>query len=186
MGRNIFDTFTIYAEQTDYGKLIQMNCPNIYAFMCNGYDVNNYYLFKTFSILFTFTILGIALALIIFKRIDLAKSQNFLLCSIWTVFTCIMFLSSMHERYTYLLDILLIIYVIVVAKRVWLAVACNLISLRGYCYYLFGFEAFGLKTASVIYLALYVYVTYIFVKEVVLHKETLPDATEKIDQICQN
>lgn len=170
-GRNIFDTFTIYMEQTDYGKLIQMNCPNIYAFMCNGGDPSNYYLFKTFSIVLTVTVLGIALALVIYKKVDLTDNQNFLITSIWTVFTCLIFLSSMHERYTYLLDILLIIFVILTGKRVWLAVACNLVSLRGYCYYLFEFEALDLKTTAVIYVSLYAYVTYMFVKDVVFKNE---------------
>ena len=169
-GRNVLDSFTIYLEQTDYGKLIQMNCPNIYAFMCSGSDVNNYYLFKTFSIIFTITILGIALALIIYKKVDMNDNYNFLITSIWTVFTCLMFLSSMHERYTYLLNILLIIYVILTGKKVWLAVACSLVSLRGYCFYLFGYEALDLKTTAIIYVSLYAYVTYMFAKDVILNK----------------
>lgn len=169
LGRNMLDIFTIYADQTDYGKLIQMNCPNIYAFMCSGSDMNNYYLLKTLSIVLTITVLGIGLALVIYKKVDLKSTENFLIASIWTVFTCIMFLSSMHERYSYLLDILLIIYTVVTTKRVWLTVACNLVSLRGYCYYLFTFEAIDLKTTAVIYIALYAYVTYMFVKDVIMN-----------------
>lgn len=169
LGRNMLDIFTIYADQTDYGKLIQMNCPNIYAFMCSGSDINNYYLLKTLSIVLTITVLGIGLALVIYKKVDLKSTENFLIASIWTVFTCIMFLSSMHERYSYLLDILLIIYTVVTTKRVWLTVACNLVSLSGYCYYLFTFEAIDLKTTAVIYIALYAYVTYMFVKDVIMN-----------------
>ena len=29
---------------------IQMNCPNIFVFICDGNDMNNYFLFKTLSI----------------------------------------------------------------------------------------------------------------------------------------
>jgi hypothetical protein len=85
-----------------------------------------------------------------------------------------MFLSSMHERYTYLLDILTIIYSLTLCKRYWLPLVCNLISLRGYCYYLFAYEVFDLKTAAIIFLAVYVYVTYIFVKDVIINGEKLP------------
>lgn len=180
MGRGLLDTFTIYLEQTDYGKLIQMNFPSLFAFMCNGKDTTYYYLFKTFSIFFTFTVLGMGLGLAMYKKADLTKPKTFLLTAIWTVFTCLMYLSSMHERYSYLLDILLILYVMVSAKHIWLAVACNVISLRGYCYYLFKFEAFDLKTASILYIALYAYTTYIFVKEVT-QKE--PNPLETNDQI---
>lgn len=178
MGRNFLDTFTIYLEQTDYGKLIQMNFPNIYAFMCEGSNPENYYLLKTFSIVLTFVLLGAALVVMIYKKVDISNSNSFLLTSIWTVFTCVMFLSSMHERYSYLLDILLIIYVMVTLKRVWLAVACNLISLSGYCSYLFLYRPLELKTTSIIYVAIYVYVTYIFVKEVVFAQKNSGDNSE--------
>ncbi len=171
VGRNPLDIFTIYMEQTDYGKLIQMNCPNLYAFMCTGNDMNNYYLFKTLSIILTITILGVGLCMLIHKRIDLANDNNFLITAIWTVFTCIMFLSSMHERYSYLLDILLIIYAIVNLKRVWLPIVCNLISLRGYCSYLFAYEVLDIKLTAVIYIGVYAYVTYMFVKDVIMNGE---------------
>ncbi len=173
LGRNPLDIINIYVEQTDYGKLIQMNCPNLYALICNGSDMNNYYQFKTLSIILTFTVLAVALVMIIYKNVDLKNKDNFLLTAIWTVFTCIMFLSSMHERYTYLLDILTIIYAITIGKRYWLPVVCNLISLRGYCYYLFAYEVFDLKTAAIIFLAVYLYVTYIFVKDVVINGEKI-------------
>ncbi len=173
LGRNPLDIINIYVEQTDYGKLIQMNCPNFYALICNGSDMNNYYQFKTLSIILTFTVLAVALVMIIYKNVDLKNKDNFLLTAIWTVFTCIMFLSSMHERYTYLLDILTIIYAITIGKRYWLPVVCNLISLRGYCYYLFAYEVFDLKTAAIIFLAVYLYVTYIFVKDVVINGEKI-------------
>lgn len=175
LGRNPLDIITIYAEQTDYGKLIQMNCPNIYAFMCEGNDMNNYYLFKTLSIVLTITVLGAGLCMLIYKRTDLTDKQNFLLASIWTVFTCIMFLSSMHERYAYLLDILTIIYAVVYAKRVWLPIVCNLVSLRGYCYYLFAYDVLDIKITAIVYIAVYAYVSYIFLKDVVMNGKKMDE-----------
>lgn len=173
LGRNPLDIITIYAEQTDYGKLIQMNCPNIYAFICDGNDMYNYFLFKTLSIFLTVAILGAGLCMLIYKRTDLSDTQNFLLTSIWTVFTCIMFLSSMHERYAYLLDILTIIYAVVNVKRVWLPVVCNLVSLRGYCNYLFSYDVLDIKITAVVYIAVYAYVSYIFIKEVIMNGKKL-------------
>lgn len=173
LGRNPLDIITIYADQTDYGKLIHMNCPNIYAFMCDGNDMNNYFLLKTMSIILTLTILGAALCMLIYKRTDLSDTNNFLLASIWTVFTCIMFLSSMHERYGYLLDILTIIYAVVTVKRVWLPIVCNLVSLRGYCFYLFTYDVLDIKMTAAIYVGVYAYVSYIFIKDVVLNGKKL-------------
>ena len=175
LGRNPLDIITIYAEQTDYGKLIQMNCPNIYAFICDGNDMYNYFLFKTLSIFLTVAILGAGLCMLIYKRTDLSDTQNFLLASIWTVFTCIMFLSSMHERYAYLLDILTIIYALVNVKRVWLPIVCNLVSLRGYCYYLFEYDVLDIKITAIVYIAVYAYVSFIFIKDVVINGKKMDE-----------
>lgn len=69
MGRPFIDIITIYAEQTDYGKLIQMNCPNFYALICDGNDMTYYYLFKQFSVFLTIAVLGIMMCIIIYKRL---------------------------------------------------------------------------------------------------------------------
>lgn len=169
MGRPIVDIVKIYAEQTDYGKLIQFNCPNIYALICDGNDGAYYELFKTFSILLTIAILGTALALLIYKNVDLHNTENLLLTSIWTSFTCLMFLSSMHERYSYLLDILLIVYCVITYKKFWVAVVCHLVSLRGYCFYLFKYDFLDIKITAIIYMVAYAYLTYAFVKEVLIN-----------------
>lgn len=166
MGRPFIDIITIYAEQTDYGKLIQMNCPNFYALMCDGNDMTYYYLFKQFSVFLTIAVLGIMMCIIIYKKVDLKNIEVFLLTTAWIVFTCIMFLSSMHERYGYLLDIILIVYAAVSAKHLWLPIVSTLISLRGYCYYLFSYELVSLKVTAIIYTALYVYITFLLVKTI--------------------
>ena len=181
LGRNFSDIFTIYVDQTDYGKQIQMNCPNFWALICDRNDTTYYYLFKTISIAIAVLALGIGLSLIIHKSIDLMNRENFLLTSIWTVFTCVMFLSSMHERYGYLLDILTIIYAVFIFKRVWLAVLCNLVSLRGYCFYLFTYDVLDIKLTAIIYTATYAYVTYLFIKEVIMNGKKL-EISKKIDE----
>lgn len=171
-GRNIVDIFTIYAEQTDYGKQIQMNCPNLYALMCNGADATYYYLFKTLSIILSIGVLGFMLGMFIYKKVDLSDKKNFLLTAIWTVFTCIMFLSSMHERYSYLLDILLILYAVSYRKNIIPAIICNLISLRGYCSYLFKYDLVSNQHAAIVYFGVYLYITYVLVKEVLLNNNS--------------
>ncbi len=166
MGRPFMDIITIYAEQTDYGKLIQMNCPNFYALICDGNDMTYYYLFKQFSVFLTIAVLGIMMCIIIYKKVDLKNLETFLLTTAWTVFTCIMFLSSMHERYGYLLDIILIVYAAVSAKHLWIPIVSTLISLRGYCCYLFSYELISLKFTAIIYTALYVYITFLLIKTI--------------------
>lgn len=175
MGRPFMDIITIYAQQTDYGKLIQMNCPNFYSLICNGNDMTYYYMFKTFSVLLTIAVLGAMLCLFIYKKVDLKNKEIFLLTTAWTTFTCIMFLSSMHERYGYLLDIVLIIYSAIAAKRFWLPAVSALVSLRGYCSYLFTYDVISINITAIVFTALYIYLTIVLVKDVLLknNKATL-------------
>ena len=173
-GRPFFDIIKIYADQTDYGKQIQMNYPNVYAFMCNGQNVEYYYLLKPLSLVLTMGILAAGLFIVLHKKVDLSKGDKFMMTGIWTAFTCLMFLSSMHERYSYLLDVLLIAYFFMTRKHPFAALTSLLISLRGYCYYLFAnYETLTLGQTSVINIILYAYVTFIFVRETVLDKPAL-------------
>lgn len=179
LGRNPADIIRIYIEQTDYGKYIQMNCPNFYAILCNGDESANYFLLKNASVALTVLILGIGLCMLIYKKVDLSDKNKFMLSAIWSVFTCLMFLSSMHERYGYLLDVLVIIYVIAVRKRYWLAVACNLVSLRGYCQYMFKYSV-DIRLTAYVYFAVYVYVSYLFLREVISDRaQNTPPVAEK-------
>ena len=59
-------------------------------------------------------------------------------------------------------------------KHPFAALTSLLISLRGYCYYLFAnYETLTLGQTSVINIILYAYVTFIFVRETVIDKPAL-------------
>ena len=172
MGRSIGDIIKIYVDQTDYGKQIQMNYPNIFAFMCDGKNTENYYLLKGFAVLLTITVLAAGMFAILHKKTDLTNRRNLLMTGIWSVFTCLMFLSSMHERYSYLLDVLLLVYFFATRKHPFTTVIALLISLRGYSFYIFhDFEVISLGMTSIVNICLYVWVSYLFIKEVLLGQE---------------
>lgn len=166
-GRNPMDIINVYVDQTNNVQQMYLNIPNIYAFMVDYNDAKMYELLKYFSVILTFTVLAIVLIIMVRKGVNLSDRRIFMLTAVWTVFTCIMLLSSMHERYGYLLDILVIIYALVYRKNIWVAVVCNLVSLRGYCFYLFNlYQVLDLKWASLFYIAAYAYVTFTFIKEI--------------------
>lgn len=180
LGRPFGDIMRIYAEQIDYGVLIQYNCPNFWAIVCNAANMDNYYLLKNFSIVLTIALLGTALVLLLYKNVNLKNVNNLLFTAIWSVFTCLMFLSSMHERYSYLLDILTIIYAVVTFKKLWLPIICNFVSIRGYSLYLFQYDVLDIKMTAIIYMAVYVYVTYLFFKEVLRDGEKISAKPNRI------
>lgn len=164
-GRSFADIFLIYFQQTDYGHAITMNYPNIYALLCQDSAEGDYYLLKPLTIFLTFSVLGVVLAVVFKKGYDLSDPEKFLLTSIWTSFTCLMFLSSMHERYSYLLDVLLIVYAVIFKKRFFVAAAANLISLRGYGNFMFS-GAIDLRLTAVFNIGLYAYITWIYLRDI--------------------
>lgn len=183
MGRPFMDIFKIYAGQVDEVKQLQLNIPNMYAFFIDGSTRASYENLSKFTIIFTFVILLGGLALLFYKKADLTKWDNFLMTAIWTSFTCVMFLSSMHERYAYLLDILVIVYAIAMRRHYVVALLCNLISLRGYGYYLFdNYEAISIGYTAIVYVGLYFYVTYLFIKEVVMSQPASNPVAEKLSR----
>lgn len=178
MGRPIVDLVNIYVEQTDYGKQISMNYPNLYYLMCDTANTANYELFKNFSIVLTFAVIGTGLSLVLYKKVNMKNRENLIFTAIWTVFTCLMFLSSMHERYAYLLDILAIIYTMITFKKVWLPILCFFISLRGYCFFLFNIDMLDIRIMSMINMGLYIYVSYLFLRDVVKNGEKIQTISE--------
>ena len=165
-GRPFHEIFTVYFDQTQTYHQTYMNFPSIFVFMVKGNNSVMFEYFRIPAILITLLVLGMGLLYVMKKNIRMDDAESFLKIAVWTLFTCLIFMPGMHERYSYLLDILLIVYVIKVRKRYWTAVVSNLISLRGYCFYLFGeYQAFDINLAAMAFLGLYVYISVTFARE---------------------
>ncbi len=171
MGRSIVDTFAIYFGQMETSLWLHMNFPSIWAFVVTPFSPSGFDYLKNFSILLTFAVLLVTLVMMMYKKADIRKPENFMLTAIFTVFTCVIFLSSMHERYAYMLEILLIIYLMMNKKSLWICLACHLVTLRGYSYYLWQYEPVTINIAALVYFAVYVYVAYLFAKTVIFCKK---------------
>ena len=159
-GRNPLSIIKVYLTQMGYDKYINCSSANLYFILCNYADEHYREVFAAFAILLTFVILFVGFYVIIYKKIDLSNPRLFLLTAIWTVYTCLMFLPSMHERYTYLLDILLIVYCIIDLKRLWVPFAVYMVSFSLYNAYLFEFMS--TKIIMLTFTIMYSYISYIF------------------------
>jgi hypothetical protein len=145
------------------------------------YHEGDFFLLKTFAIFLTVTILGIMLAIIMKKKYDLTDPQKFLFTAIWSSITCIMFLPAMHERYGYLVDVLLIIYAIIYRKHIVTAIMCNFLSLLCYSRYLLG-SHIDITINAYIYTGVYLYLTWSFVRSVF----GKPDTPKLLNQISKS
>lgn len=106
-GRNIFAPFTIYVMQIGEWPRMFIDFPSFWAIF-GQYGLNNYDILRLPAIVIAFSI---CLAGFIYytrsgKFEDELSYYGVAACFVWSV---ILFLPEMHERYSYLLDILLII-----------------------------------------------------------------------------
>lgn len=178
VGRPFKNIIGIYLHQVGEYPALQVNMSNFTTFLGQCLDPNSeetkqfmlemgYFLLSAL-IYFTLMIFAVVMVIVIHKKSDLFKPEAFLMTAIWSCFTCVMFLPSMHERYSYVLDALLIIYAVVYRKRFWAVIVCNLVSLRGYTCFLFKTEILPFNYSAVIYFVTYLVFSYIYIKETVL------------------
>lgn len=159
-GIKIYMPLKIYFGQTKDSHLFR----NIHCFWVLLGDNTK---FKYFALLFTIFLLGIALYLISKNNLDFNDKNTYLLIATWSVFVCTIFLPNMHERYTYLLDILLIVLAFLDKKYIMLATVSNLLSLITYAKY-FGEKVPQQETRflSLMIVLLFIYFTYLVQKNV--------------------
>lgn len=132
-GRPIWAGISVYLEQTDTYHSMSLNMPNIWLLIEADYER-----FKLPAIVFTMCILAAGLLVIWLCKIRLSEQGTFMDLAIWSVWTAVMFLPAMHERYAYMLDILLLAAALWQGKRYgFFAVSSILIS---WCAY--GLSAF--------------------------------------------
>ena len=60
---------------------------------------------------------SIVMLAVILKKIDLTLPEVYIGVAAWSAWTCIMFLPAMHERYFYIVDILLLLLALVIPRK---------------------------------------------------------------------
>lgn len=176
-GRNLLEPIKIYINQSNY-PLLWANYPNFWTIIT--VDKSNYLssLLKSTSIFICFSILLVGLFIIIVKKVDIKNSYNFLLITIWTVYTCIMFLVNIHDRYAYLLDILFLISIFLNENMIKYFSVSFIISLITYGNFLFldmGYLKYGYNIFNILgvinlinYIMFTTYVLVVFLKKDIL------------------
>lgn len=155
MRGNWLEPFKIYIAQTDTHKFMWLNFPSFWILVGDNYEM-----LKKPAILVTISLLGLALAYAMHQNRRLTSSVEFLKAAVWTAWTCILFLPAMYERYSYLVDILLLLLVFI-NRRIWIVAAVEIISsMLRYQAYLFG----GAEVSTIhaiVYLAAWLYFTWL-------------------------
>ena len=134
-GRNIVDIVTIYMEQASGKAAMYLNYPSFWA-MFVGADAGYSDYLKTFAILLTVVALVVEAIWLIVCRVDLEAPSNVVVVAALFVFTAVFFLPAMHERYAYLVEILLIVTVFVDRRFLLPAALAQIVTIRTYISYL--------------------------------------------------
>ena len=146
-GRNFYDTFSIYINQTSSYPYLTLNCPTLWALIPDNQD--NFAIFGTAAI-FVAGAAVLVFSLFVFLKRDKLNKTLLLDCAF--IFTLIIpfLLPRMHERYFYLAESLSIIYVFLHKDRLFVAPALTLTGFCVYSAYLFGNSIVNLEILSII------------------------------------
>lgn len=170
VGRNLLDMFTIYFNQTATYPYMSMNYPSAWLLLTHERYRSEFALLKTFAIVLTVAVLALLMILWLKKKVP-ATGTNMIIMAFLLSYTCVLFLPSMHERYSYPCEILAVVLAVLIPKTIPLCALLQGISLCTYGYYLFENEAFELPMLAVINIA--VYGGYMWL----LHRKLLRDDT---------
>lgn len=104
-GQPLTAVFDIYAMQTsEYPELVTNSLSVWYYFFPDGQYM------KAAAMMTTLLLLGLFLYWLLNQGGKLKEdSRSFFIVSVWSVWTCLLFLPSMHDRYSYPLDLLLVL-----------------------------------------------------------------------------
>ena len=139
-GRNLLSPIMIYAAQTSEYPSISCRALNLWMLFQNqeGF-IDAYVPLHKYAVCLTFIILGVGYLMMLRRKTDTRSNLQY---AAWCAWTCFLFLPSMHDRYQYLCDILLVLIAVITADREYFAYAviCELISLCIYGVDLFAVE----------------------------------------------
>lgn len=159
-GRSLLEPVKVYVQQTaEYQDMI-LNVGSFWYLVFPKYaHVGKY------AIGLTLLILGVFLYFINGNGLELrADGKTMLLVACWTAWTCVFFLPNMHERYTYLVDIFLVLLSAVDKRYIKYALAEIAVSAMTYTNALMGGFGGVLPYASLVLLAAWAHYSYALCK----------------------
>ena len=162
-GRSILEIFNIYLNQTNTYEAISRNYPSFWMLMCKENYATPYKFMKLACICSAIFVLAL-LMYRWFKNGYNTSGKNLYMMAFLIVYTCVLFLPGMHERYGFLYEILAIILALLIPKMIPIAIGLVCISLNTYGHYLFSIDI-NLMILAVINVIIYVLSIYVLDKE---------------------
>lgn len=177
-------------------KQLTLNCGTLYALIFTNFK--NEDRISSFSLYLAVAILGTYIFMIFHSKKEITKSRlldMFILFSLLTPYV----LPHMHERYLYLGDVMIGIYIVMYPKRFYLAFLAWINSMIGYMVYLWNIpfinvvpqeqsdptKALSFRFGAILYLACISFISYFFFKDL-YSKDELENNSKSENIITEN
>ena len=131
--QKIFDSVDVYSNQVVMFKRLWINVPSFWAL-----TKASYHDFFWFAIFLTISLLCVFFLMFVTGTIKMKSFEEIIQVAVLIEWTCIIFLPAMHERYTYVLDLLLLLLAIINNKFIMYAFIAVIASCISYSNYLFA------------------------------------------------
>lgn len=137
MGRGMLSMFTIYWNQTGSYPYMHVNYPGFWSLVSNQWQYEH---LSGAAILLAMTVLVFWAVVIAVKKVK-PQGQNLLYILFVMVYTCVLLLPAMHDRYGFPYEILALCILCLDPKTLPLAVSLFVPTLFTYGRYLYGLES---------------------------------------------
>lgn len=153
-GRGLLAPLQIYYGQSSHYELMYLSFPSFWVLL--GDD---YWGFRWYAIFFTLCVVVTGMYVCLNHRRFLHSRVNYYAVVAWFIWSMVLFLPCMHDRYAYLLDLLLVLMACCDRRFIKYAVVALLASLYFYGCFLFVQRDEAPILLSVVYLLAYLHYT---------------------------
>jgi hypothetical protein len=159
-GRSLLEPWTIYCNQAaDYCEMY-LNFSSSWVILGNDYSA-----LKWFAILITLSLVVMGAFVCMNNKHFLDEKEDFYCIAAWFVWTMVLFLPSMHDRYAYSLDIMLFLIGFMHRRYLKYAILSMLTGFYHYGYYLIDDRYEEPIVLAAVYLLAYLHFTMTLYKQ---------------------
>lgn len=133
-GASFKEAFAFLGKQFSGQANITYGCANIWKFL----ELDRSDIFKNNAVWLSVLAVGVILATVYLRNVDLGDKKNVFKVGFLLVMATIFFLPRLHERYFYVIDVLVVVYALIDKKKFYLVPLMQLSSGIAYFHYLTG------------------------------------------------
>ena len=154
LGRHPLEPFYVYLGQANVSYSMHLNFPSFWMLVGGEYEW-----LKNMAIFIVICLCGIGLYYVLDGKKQTDTAERYLNTCCWFLWTCLLFMPAMHERYTYPLDIIFIVLCFLDKKYYKYMAISVLLSVIGYASYLFKTDG-GTYWQALLYVFAWIHFTY--------------------------